>query len=258
MMCDALCDVLLEAMRKRGPRPSRVCEINARRFAWSSAFLAAMQKEWLVDRYTAVVFAGSGWHGSAPAIRVLRGPPSYSARGLAAELGLCDTIIISVDAALPEERTGVVKELSFVLQHAAPHSHVAVYGTRCSSRPRGSYTGPYWTFNLTEPCFTAAFDDLSAGGAISEARCISVSSATTASQGPSSATPSATTPSQGPSSATGSDEQLLVCTGRYDETASACATGRPLLEIWRDAWSPDARVYAAPYMYPMYISSRRT
>ena len=200
-MSDALEKELVAALRSRNVR--RLCEINAQSLASVRSTLAALQH---IKHYTAITFEGEAWHSDDRRLRFLRATPAYTVRAKDVEqsLGVCDAIIIRHEAPTAAARTALLLELTVLLQHASAQSLIAMRAVDCASRPPGLYSGPFWMFNLTEPCATERFQSLGTAGTLTNVKC-------TAGPGPA---------------------HEVLCMGMYAEQASACARQVPLLERW--------------------------
>ena len=193
-------NLLLAALRAHAPR--RICDVNAQGPLSARKTLAALGD---VEQYTAIVFGRDKSWQSEARIRVLHATPAYTVRinGVEEQLGLCDAIIVRHEADTAAARTAILLELTVLLQHASARGLVALTAAACGSRPPGLYSGPFWMFNLTEPCATDRFHALSAAGTLADANC------------------------------TSSGDEVL-CLGTSAERASACARQAPLLEHWND------------------------
>lgn len=213
-------DELLKVLLVRSPR--RLCEINAQSPASVRRTMAVLQG---LQEYLVVTFGQNGaWRGFRPPVRVLHATAAFTVRAndIEQQLGQCDAIVVRHEAPSPAARTALLSELTLLLQHASDSSLIALVAADCTSRPRGQYTGPFWMFNLTEPCPTERFEALAAAGTLDNVHCKRGRSRRTFS-------PEPLGQPQHPV------EHRVLCLGTYTELASACARQRPLLERWNVA-----------------------
>ena len=224
----------LLAAAMRTSKPATVCEFNAG--ALTRPLMAAL--DWHLDRYTAITFGGDRVVAMPDGVgRVLRGR-THTVRGKDRDtdeaLGPCGATILSMDSEEASKRAALAIELPWLLRHASDRSLVALHGRNCSGRLADTYTGPFWIFNISVPCFVDRFHALAAAGSLVDASC-----------------------SAPPGEVGG---QQVLCTGWYRARNSACAQQVPLLERWqakaRDAWPAGSDAACPVRKQPVRISSR--
>lgn len=169
------------------------------------------------QKYTVIPY-GEGkakplWPDANARTRVIW-PASRTIRGrLDAQIGICDTLIITTDSDISALRASVLQDLPLLMQHAAPQSLLVLHGPACTAtslRARDTYWGPFWFGNITVPCWQDRFAELVSAGSITHERCNVIP------------WPQTTIPGEG----------YHVCMGAFRVSQSHCGAARPLLHRW--------------------------